>query len=247
MSRCTSRLSDSESNDNDDEILKLFASDEEVDASFSGFSQSVNINDPELDNPEAQILTAEDIRMAVTQKQQQTENSLMKENEPQVVASDDEFDYELPKIFEDDEKYDEEASPSLAKVFDNEWKENIIPDNLSRNFDDTSEWFPDPVAYATDAFSFSCHKLYPFIFPPFSQTSRVLQKIVDDQVSRAILIVPVWTTQLWYLKLLKALIDFPVKLPQLSNLLTLAHNNQSHTRTQEKCFSSPVLFQETSL
>ncbi|CAC5388208.1 unnamed protein product [Mytilus coruscus] len=41
------------------------------------------------------------------------------ENEPQVVASDDEFDYELPKIFEDDEKYDEEVSPSLAKVFDN--------------------------------------------------------------------------------------------------------------------------------
>ncbi|XP_076092007.1 uncharacterized protein LOC143063639 [Mytilus galloprovincialis] len=41
------------------------------------------------------------------------------ENEPQVVVSDDEFDYELPKIFEDDEKYDEEVSPSLAKVFDN--------------------------------------------------------------------------------------------------------------------------------
>ncbi|VDH99325.1 Hypothetical predicted protein [Mytilus galloprovincialis] len=96
-------------------------------------------------------------------------------------------------------------------------KENIIPDNLSRNFNDTSEWklnesvfnevtkhffipdtdlfasrlnkqlnnfvswFPDPDAYATDAFSFSWHKLYPYIFPPFSQISRVLQKIEDDQ------------------------------------------------------------------
>ncbi|CAG2203473.1 unnamed protein product [Mytilus edulis] len=151
-------------------------------------------------------------------------------------------------------------------------KENIIPDNLSRNFNDTSEWklnesvfnevtkhffipdtdlfasrlnkqlnnfvswFPDPDAYATDAFSFSLHKLYPYIFPPFSQISRVLQKIEDDQVSRAILIVPVWTTQLWYPKLLKALIDFPVKLPQLSNLLTLAHNNQSHTMNTRKMF-----------
>lgn len=151
-------------------------------------------------------------------------------------------------------------------------KENIIPDNLSRNFNDTSEWklnesvfnevtkhffipdtdlfasrlnkqlnnfvswFPDPDAYATDAFSFSWHKLYPYIFPPFSQISRVLQKIEDDQVSRAILIVPVWTTQLWYPKLLKALIDFPVKLPQLSNLLTLAHNNQSHTMNTRKMF-----------
>lgn len=29
------------------------------------------------------------------------------ENEPQVVASDDEFDYELPKTLEEDEQYDE--------------------------------------------------------------------------------------------------------------------------------------------
>ncbi|CAG2254123.1 unnamed protein product [Mytilus edulis] len=115
MSRCTSRLSDSERYDNDDEISKLFALDEEVDDSFSGFSQCENINDPELDNPEAQILIAEDIRMAVTQKQQQTE----KENEPQDVASDDEFDYELPKSFEGDDKYVEEVSPSMSKVFDN--------------------------------------------------------------------------------------------------------------------------------
>ena len=70
ISCCISCLSDSES-DNDDEILKLFASDEEVDASFSGFSQVKNINDPEFDNPEAQILIAEDTRMAVTQKQKQ--------------------------------------------------------------------------------------------------------------------------------------------------------------------------------
>ena len=32
---------------------------------------------------------------------------------------DDQFDYEMPKIFEDDEKFDTDASPSIAKVVEN--------------------------------------------------------------------------------------------------------------------------------
>ena len=113
-------------------------------------------------------------------------------------------------------------------------KENNIPDNLSRHFNDTSEWklknsvfllvtehfffpdldlfasrlnkqlskyvswFPDPEVFATDPFSFSWSNLNPYIFAPFSQISRVLQKIEDDKVRKAIMIVPLWTTQLWY-------------------------------------------------
>lgn len=58
---CTSQLSDGDSNDNVDEILKSFASDEKVDASFAGFSKIENINDLEFDNSDAQILIAESI------------------------------------------------------------------------------------------------------------------------------------------------------------------------------------------
>lgn len=151
-------------------------------------------------------------------------------------------------------------------------KINFLPDNLSRHFNDTSEWklkpsifekitqyffypdidlfasrlnkqikkfvswFPDPFAYATDSYTFSWHEFNPYIFPPFSQVNRVLQKIQEDQVRKAILIVPLWTTQLWYPKLLKSLIDIPLKLPQCSDLLTLVHNKQKHSMNKRKMF-----------
>ncbi|XP_052058703.1 uncharacterized protein LOC127698962 isoform X1 [Mytilus californianus] len=97
-------------------------------------------------------------------------------------------------------------------------KQNIQPDNLSRQFNDSSEWklnssvfekvtlslfnpeidlfasrlnkqlpkyvswFPDPEAYASDAFSLSWSNLLPYIFAPFSQLPRVLQKIEEDKL-----------------------------------------------------------------
>ena len=147
-------------------------------------------------------------------------------------------------------------------------KENFAPDNLSRFFNDTSEWklkesvflrivkqffqldldlfasrisaqlqhyvswFPDPEAQATNAFSFSWHDLTP----PFSQIPAVLQKIEDDRVRKAIIIVPMWTTQLWYPKLLELFIDFPVRLPQCSDLLTLVHSGVKHQMNKRKLF-----------
>lgn len=50
MLRCISRLSDITSDDNEDEILKLFASGAKADASFSDFSQIQNI-DPGFRKP----------------------------------------------------------------------------------------------------------------------------------------------------------------------------------------------------
>ena len=151
-------------------------------------------------------------------------------------------------------------------------KDNIIPDNLSRCFKDTSEWklkvsifrkilkqffvpeidlfasrinkqldlyvswYPDPHAWATDAFSFSWHDINPYIFCPFSQIGRVLTKIREDQVRKAIIIVPLWTTQTWFPTLLKLLIASPIQLPQCSDLLTLVHNQQKHPMNKRKLF-----------
>ncbi|CAG2185925.1 unnamed protein product [Mytilus edulis] len=155
MSRCTSRLSDSERYDNDDEISKLFALDEEVDDSFSGFSQCTKATTPrtttgtvkknaaknQLDQPEllktlckglSDTLVStlsqnneksqrpsSNIDMEFSENESVTDEQVIdtnynifsdEENEPQVVASDDEFDYELPKSFEGDKKYVEEKS-----------------------------------------------------------------------------------------------------------------------------------------
>lgn len=81
------------------------------------------------------------------------------------------------------------------------------------------------------------------MFPPFIQISIVLQ-MIENQVSRVILIVPVW--QLMVSNVIKSIYIFTCWLHQLSNLLTPAHNYQRQTMNTGKCFLSPVLLGETS-
>ena len=97
-------------------------------------------------------------------------------------------------------------------------------------------WMPDPEAFTTDAFSVSWSGSKPYVFPPFSLLPRVIRKIQDDQVSKAILIVPYWTTQTWFPQLLDILIRRPMAVRPQKNLLRLTHNNQTHTLNLRKRF-----------
>ena len=151
-------------------------------------------------------------------------------------------------------------------------KSNCEPDELSRNFSDTSEWklkesifkkicvhffqpdidlfasrinkqmnsyvtwFPDPEAVASDAFSISWKNYLPYIFPPFSIIARILQKIEEEQVRMALMIVPTWPSQPWFPRLLDCLVDYPVILPFCHDLLRLVHNNQKHPLNLRKLF-----------
>ena len=78
-------------------------------------------------------------------------------------------------------------------------------------------------ASAIDAFSRSWKGQYFYAFPPFSLVNRVLQKVQQDQ-SRGILIVPMWTTQAWFPMLLRPLTDHPLVLPKGPRPLTLPFN-----------------------
>ena len=51
-------------------------------------------------------------------------------------------------------------------------------------------WFPQPGAWRYDAFSFSWNRFKPDIFPPFTLISRILNKIIEDNVQKALLVVP---------------------------------------------------------
>ena len=86
-------------------------------------------------------------------------------------------------------------------------------------------WQPDPFAEAVDAFSLDWGKedlLY--IFPPFCVIHKVLQKIDFDKAD-AIVIVPKWTTQPWWSKLLRLLTDCPFSFNR--NGETLSHPHRS--------------------
>ena len=81
-------------------------------------------------------------------------------------------------------------------------------------------WKPDPLASAIDALAHPWSNIKGYAFPPFSLIGRSLQKVVQDRAS-VLMIVPLWTTQPWFTKLLELTCDHPYLLPLRSDLLIL--------------------------
>ena len=73
-------------------------------------------------------------------------------------------------------------------------------------------WKPDPQAFAIDAFSIGWTEHNFYAFPPFALINRFLQKTEQAQ-SHGVIMVPVWTTQIWFARLLRMLVDHSVLLP----------------------------------
>ena len=57
---------------------------------------------------------------------------------------------------------------------------------------------------------------------------KIIQKIIVDEVEKAILIVPFWPTQNWFSLLISRLISLPVRLPRHRDLVTMPHSGQCH-------------------
>ena len=70
-------------------------------------------------------------------------------------------------------------------------------------------WSFDPEAQFTDAFSISWENFEPYIFPPFCLIAKVLNKNKEDNVKKAILVVPFWPTETWFSILISVLIFSP--------------------------------------
>ena len=69
--------------------------------------------------------------------------------------------------------------------------------------------------------------LFTYIFPSFSLLNRCLQKLENDK-TLALLIAPVWPTQVWWPRLLSLLVANPLLLPQDKDLLTLPQSETLH-------------------
>ena len=72
-------------------------------------------------------------------------------------------------------------------------------------------WKPDPHALAIDAFAQIWDHNIMYGFPPFSMIGRTLQKVEEDR-ARVVLILPMWSTQHWFGRLLRLLIAKPHRL-----------------------------------
>ena len=67
---------------------------------------------------------------------------------------------------------------------------------------------------------------FPYMFPPLSLIMSSLEKIRSEQAT-AILIALMWQSQLWYLSLLRFLVDLSIMLPPVQDIL-LNPDGQSH-------------------
>ena len=85
-------------------------------------------------------------------------------------------------------------------------------------------WTPDPASCFLDAFTVSWNSLYFYAFPPFCQIHRCLQKILKEQVPQEIVILSLWSTQVWWPQLFKMLVTIPIVLPKQGDLLSLSHS-----------------------
>ena len=87
-------------------------------------------------------------------------------------------------------------------------------------------WKCDPASCFVDAFIIRWDSLYIYAFPPFCQINRCLKKNLEEQVPQGIMILPLWSTQVWWPQLLRMIIAIPFVLPKHQDLLSLSHSPQ---------------------
>jgi hypothetical protein len=89
-----------------------------------------------------------------------------------------------------------------------------------------------------DAFTISWKDLHPYLFPPFTIIPRILSKIKTDTVNKAIIIVPLWPSQLWFPLLISLIVSFPVRLPRHNDLISMPSTGLLHPLTKKTDFAA---------
>lgn len=82
---------------------------------------------------------------------------------------------------------------------------------------------PDVNTAHVDAFTTAWNYNYIYCFPPFSLMTKVLKKIQHDQVCRALVVCPLWPSQVWFPTMMSMLVATPRLLPCSKYLLHLPH------------------------
>ena len=103
------------------------------------------------------------------------------------------------------------------------WDIDLFASHLNKKHSVYVSWHKDPEAHFVNAFNldwsqFKC----PFLHPPFSQIHKCLNKIINDKVTNAVMIVPFWATKVWYSQMVRMCIRKPILMPKnTAKLMTL--------------------------
>ena len=118
---------------------------------------------------------------------------------------------------------------------------DIFVSRLNHQIDNYASWSYDPEASSMDAFTISWKDLHPYLFPPFTIIPRILSKIKTDTVDKAIIIVPLWPSQLWFPLLISLIVSFPVRLPGHNDLISMPSTGLLHPLTKKADFAAVQL------
>ena len=91
---------------------------------------------------------------------------------------------------------------------------DLFASYLNNKHKQFASWKPDPEATYVNAFSIAWSQFTPFIFSPFSVIHKVLRKIVQDKVKKAICIIPFFPSAVWFPQLIRMCMEKPLILPK---------------------------------
>ena len=97
---------------------------------------------------------------------------------------------------------------------------NSYASRLTSQFPRFYSWRPDPEAEATDAFMQNWAAYRGFANTPWCLIHHCLAK-VRKQAARIVLITSFWKTQSWFPLILKLLEDYPRRIPQQPDLVSM--------------------------
>ena len=75
---------------------------------------------------------------------------------------------------------------------------DLFASRLNYKIDTYVSWFPDPESTYIDAMKIKWSGRFIYAFPPFSMIWPVLNKILEDKVEKALIVIPRWPTQSWF-------------------------------------------------
>lgn len=136
---------------------------------------------------------------------------------------------EMSRSFNDDSEWslDELQFKKIQEKFPH-LTIDLFASRLNNKLTKYASFRPEPNAYAIDAFSFSWTSEFSYIFSPFVLVPRILQKLEEDN-AEAVMVVPIWTTQVWWASLLQLISGPCYLLPKSHQFLTLPHKqNYKH-------------------
>ena len=97
---------------------------------------------------------------------------------------------------------------------------DLFASRLTKQLPRFFSWRPDPEAEATDAFMQDWTTCRGFANPPWCLIHRCLTK-VKKQAAQIVLITPLWKTQSWFPLVLELLEDYPRRIPQHRDLVSM--------------------------